>query len=407
MDEQKETVSPPNQAFIFPTCTIDYRVSKGKLGVCLVANRDIKKGRAIFDNSLEYDFSQVINGDQLLFDANWLKDEPGWKMKINSRKILPRFYNVTRETLFETHGVPYLLPDPTGKTGGQEDYRLEVPGMFSNHSCDPNMEEGSDGEDYATRDIRKGEELTCDYAKYVYYELEPARECKCGSSNCRGKMRGWLGLSDKEKNELLPKVSGAIRAHHMADIGEGPPIEEADDHLDESPENLPVRNMSSDGAFRLVCPGPGSAADMTGIDIQPIEEEEEEEEEEGKNKYGLFASKDFAKGDLVYEYWVQPWPKDLPKEFDMIAPTAQPGRDKCYQEGTVVRINADTCARKYPNGKLKFSTWDLLVGHSTEPNILHEDEDDGENWGSAYATRDIKAGEQIMASLNSVPSLTQ
>ena len=399
MDDQKQTVSPPNQAYLFPTRTNDYYVSKGKLGICLVANRDIKKGKAIFKESLEYNFANVLNGDQLLLDTNWAKDESWWNKKMNTKKTLPQLYNVTRETLFETHGVPSLLPDPTGKTGGEEEYRLEVPGMFSNHSCDPNMEEGEDGEDRATRDIQKGEELTCDYSRYVYYELEPARECKCGSANCRGKMQGWLGLTPEAKADLLPKVSGVIRAHHMADIGEGPPIEEADDHLDETFQYLLVRNISSDGAFRLVCPGPGSAADMTDIDIKPMEGE-------GENKYGLFVSKDFAKGDLVYEYWVQPWPKGLPKEFDMVAPTAEPGRDKAFQEGTYARINADTCARKYPNGRMKFSTWDLLVGHSTDPNISYDDEEDeeGENWGSAYATRDIKAGEQIMADMNSIPS---
>ena len=390
MDDPKR-ITPPNQAYLFPTWTKDYRITKRELGFCLVANRDIKKDTLIFHDSLEYTFSDVLDGDQLLFDSGW-HDEAWW-----NKERISQYYTITRHTLIESHGIAYLIPDPTRMTAGEEQYRLEVPGMFMNHSCDPNTKVGNDGEDRAARDIKKGEELTVDYACYVYYEYAPYPDCKCGSSNCRRKMKGWLGLSDTEKKNLFHQASSVVRAHHMADIEEGPPLDEHVDPHEESVKSLPVRKVSSDTMFRLVCPGPGSASDSSGVAIKPIENNG------GDGKFGLFASQDFCCGDRVYEFWCQPWPTQLPKEFDMVAPTQEKG-DEGYPEGTAIRINAD-CARKYPTGETMFSSWDLLTAHSTEPNIEYDDEDfqERENWCIAYAARDIKAGEQITANHDSVP----
>lgn len=57
---------------------------------------------------------------------------------------------------------------------------------FINHSCGPNtylrvMKDRV--EFYALRDIKKGEELSCDYGETHHEGKLP---CKCGSKNCRG-----------------------------------------------------------------------------------------------------------------------------------------------------------------------------------------------------------------------------
>jgi uncharacterized protein len=57
---------------------------------------------------------------------------------------------------------------------------------FINHSCGPNtylrvMKDRV--EFYALRDIRKGEELSCDYGETHHEGKLP---CKCGAKNCRG-----------------------------------------------------------------------------------------------------------------------------------------------------------------------------------------------------------------------------
>ena len=71
---------------------------------------------------------------------------------------------------------------------GENEYEItEPPGCYINHSCEPNVEE-KDRIGYALRDIKKGEEITLDYNKIAY--LEKQFECRCGSKNCRGFVRG-------------------------------------------------------------------------------------------------------------------------------------------------------------------------------------------------------------------------
>jgi D-alanine-D-alanine ligase len=63
-----------------------------------------------------------------------------------------------------------------------------------NHSCDANCE--YQGLNVVTnRAIKKGEELTLDYAQFLDHTMEPF-ECQCGSSKCRGLIKG------KAKNSL-------------------------------------------------------------------------------------------------------------------------------------------------------------------------------------------------------------
>lgn len=59
---------------------------------------------------------------------------------------------------------------------------------YVNHSCSPNIfmrTRGNRIEFYALKDIRPGEELTCDY-KETHHEGSLA--CRCGSENCRGRI---------------------------------------------------------------------------------------------------------------------------------------------------------------------------------------------------------------------------
>jgi uncharacterized protein len=56
---------------------------------------------------------------------------------------------------------------------------------FTNHSCSPNAYIriiGTRVEFYALRDIRRGQEITCDYGETQH---EGTRRCTCGSKECR------------------------------------------------------------------------------------------------------------------------------------------------------------------------------------------------------------------------------
>jgi len=92
----------------------------------------------------------------------------------------------------------------------------EIPDLVIhfNHSCNPNV--GPDGQVsfVALRDIKKGEELSVDYATIVSHKYR--LECKCGSKECRKIITGddWKlkELQDKYGNHfswfILKKIKG-------------------------------------------------------------------------------------------------------------------------------------------------------------------------------------------------------
>lgn len=195
----------PPQAIYFPAITEDYYLKNSdKTGLGIFAHRNIKKGEPIFEDSIEYMFSDVIEGDYLLFQGNRRASK-------KSGTKIPKTLPVTRKMLLLTHGVPGLIKeDPTGETAGTISWRLEMPHMLMNHSCDPNIVDDSHdvekGEAYAARNIKKGEELTYNYV-LQYYDRGPFfEECLCGSKGCLGKMMGFKALSDENKAKYLSKV---------------------------------------------------------------------------------------------------------------------------------------------------------------------------------------------------------
>lgn len=73
-----------------------------------------------------------------------------------------------------------------------------------NHACTPNT--GYSGLDVvALRDIAPGEELTLDYGEVLDETAEPF-ECRCGTSGCRGVVRGSMG------NSVTSRLKGGVTA---------------------------------------------------------------------------------------------------------------------------------------------------------------------------------------------------
>ena len=60
------------------------------------------------------------------------------------------------------------------------------PEKYVNHSCNANVHE-ENGKDVATKNIKKGEEITFDYGKAK--PNEPYFECSCGSKNCKKRIQ--------------------------------------------------------------------------------------------------------------------------------------------------------------------------------------------------------------------------
>jgi hypothetical protein len=384
------TILTVPHAILYPACTRDYAITAssdkcGGRGLGLVALRNIRKGRMIFDDSLEYTFTDVaLEGDYMLFDHN----EQASK---ETKSMVPSKFQLTPDVLLRTHGVPCL-----DKKTMTVSWQLEVPGMFMNHSCDPNVKayprSSDDAEDYAARNIDKRDELTVDYCLQFYDHGPFFEKCECGAVNCRGSMMGFAALSDAEKERLFPLASDYVQAMHLANLGRGPLVKEYSVQKSALPRVQLADSLPREIDIpRMVIPGPSHA--LADAIVQ---------QDAKTGEFGLYALRDFKSGSKVYEFWHQVWPDDIPEVVDMVFAHRV---DICDPpEGTIVRIDANKLAMRDRSHRFMFSGWAMLVKHSCDPNLVYDNaakhEDEDWEWHSAYAAKNIKKGDQLTIDFN-------
>ncbi len=132
-----------------------YKIKKSKIdnkGRGLYASRDIKKGTKIINY-----IGKIITNEEA--------DESS---KYDNKK---RIYLFSLNNKFSLDG----------------DFSYNIAGLV-NHSCDNNCDYNGKGLKIwitAIRDIKKGEEITCDYG-FSFDEDYKQFPCKCGSRNCCG-----------------------------------------------------------------------------------------------------------------------------------------------------------------------------------------------------------------------------
>jgi len=81
-----------------------------------------------------------------------------------------------------------------GHTIGQDLYvDTQPPGVWVNHSCDPNSGITADRQLIAIRPVRDGEEVCFDYSTTME-EASFTMECLCGSPACRQVVRDFSTL---------------------------------------------------------------------------------------------------------------------------------------------------------------------------------------------------------------------
>ena len=94
------------------------------------------------------------------------------------------------EVVFKLEGATTRRPTQYSIEVGSDEHITDGVGQYLNHSCEPNTEiERARREVRARRDIAQGEELTFDYNSNET-EMAYPFECKCGSPNCQGLIRG-------------------------------------------------------------------------------------------------------------------------------------------------------------------------------------------------------------------------
>ncbi len=84
---------------------------------------------------------------------------------------------------------------------------VDEPWKYVNHSCNPSCGIKDRVKLVARRNIKKGEEITFDYAMS---ELRMRMECHCGSLNCRKLIMGYTGLPRSLKKKYKGFISGYL-----------------------------------------------------------------------------------------------------------------------------------------------------------------------------------------------------
>ncbi|MET0391522.1 MAG: SET domain-containing protein-lysine N-methyltransferase [Chitinophagaceae bacterium] len=142
-------------------------------GFGIYAARDIRESEIVFAG--EERAHRIVT--RRYVDANWNDEQ-----KLNFRRYA---YALSEE-------VFVLWDDDPAEWAPQ------------NHSCEANT--GLDGLNVvALSDIAMGEELTLDYADFLDENMEPF-QCRCGSSACRGMIKGVLSnsVNSREQKQYIP-----------------------------------------------------------------------------------------------------------------------------------------------------------------------------------------------------------
>jgi uncharacterized protein len=79
---------------------------------------------------------------------------------------------------------------------------LQAPGLFANHSCEPNAGVRDTTTLIALRDLGVGEEIHYDYSTTMAEDLETML-CACGSARCRQVIRDFRHLPPEAKRDYL------------------------------------------------------------------------------------------------------------------------------------------------------------------------------------------------------------
>jgi hypothetical protein len=115
------------------------------------------------------------------------------------------------ELILHLAGPPYRRDDPIHgtpaganllQTGRRSYIMLGPPGVFANHSCDPNAGITGNRRLVAIRPIGPGEEIRFDYSTTMdedYWTLP----CSCGAATCRGVVRDFRDLPPETRRRYL------------------------------------------------------------------------------------------------------------------------------------------------------------------------------------------------------------
>lgn len=149
-----------------------YQIGKSKIqGKGIILTRDVKKDKTIF----------VFRGKEILYTGG------AWHHNPNRLQV---------------GYVRWIEP------------ALDAAGSFLNHSCSPTAGIHGKNKIVAIRNLKKGEEVTIDYALSETYPLWHMR-CRCKSPNCRQFVKPYQDLSEQRKRKFVSYTSRYILDMNM------------------------------------------------------------------------------------------------------------------------------------------------------------------------------------------------
>jgi len=108
-------------------------------------------------------------------------------------------------------------------------YDTQPPGVFVNHSCDPNAGIHQDRDLVALRRIRPGEEVRFDYSTTMEEQSFTMR-CLCGSPQCRRVVADFSTLpTEAQERYVAERIVMSFILHKLADGGWDRPTEGVSD----------------------------------------------------------------------------------------------------------------------------------------------------------------------------------
>lgn len=145
-------------------------------------------------------------------DTNWISQETnGTGIYIDpcefGRGIFAKRHFRPGEFIFSFSGPIICFKDTLTKgeteanplqIGPDKYFDLEPPGVFANHSCEPNTGISGGVNLIAIQDIQPGEEIRWDYSTSMS-ERSWTMTCKCGAPACRGRITDFHDLPQAKK----------------------------------------------------------------------------------------------------------------------------------------------------------------------------------------------------------------
>lgn len=169
-----------------------YTLSHQELGI--KTNKDISKGQLL--SLYRVHRAGQIKGHGLFAKRDIFKNEE------IIRAVGPKVNSQVSNTLYYSYGIDVLI-----QVGKDKWVLPNNESRFINHSCEPNLGLLDNGVFVAMKNIKKGEELTFDYAT-IDVNSKWSIVCHCDAKSCRGKITSQ-DLLDK-KLHLIQRYRGFI-----------------------------------------------------------------------------------------------------------------------------------------------------------------------------------------------------